>query len=89
MAEKRLFFLLNVTILILIVLSSCNAYKLFRDSADSIRPVKYHILNDPDRSFDRMKQYHNTVAQLRLWRRYTDEFNDDDDALQGYIPVGF
>ena len=56
MAEKRLFFLLNVTILILIVLSSCNAYKLFRDSgmsdilidrklffkylADSIRPVK-------------------------------------------------
>jgi hypothetical protein len=33
-----------------------------------------------------MKQYHNTVAQLRLWRRYADEFNDDDDdhlTLQG------
>jgi hypothetical protein len=31
-----------------------------------------------------MKQYHNTAQQLRLWRRYTDEFNiDDDDMLQG------
>jgi hypothetical protein len=33
-----------------------------------------------------MKQYHNTVAQLRLWRRYADESNDDDDddlTLQG------
>jgi len=34
-----------------------------------------------------MKQYHNTVAQLRLWRRYADEFNGDDDdghlTLQG------
>jgi len=33
-----------------------------------------------------MNQYRNTVAQLRLWRRYTDEFNDDDDddlTLQG------
>ncbi len=33
-----------------------------------------------------MREYHNIVRQLRLWRRYTDEFNDDDgDAiLQGY-----
>lgn len=25
-----------------------------------------------------MKQYYNTVAQLRLWRRYADETNNDD-----------
>ncbi len=30
-----------------------------------------------------MRQYHDTVAQLRLWRRYAEEFNDDDLALQG------
>jgi hypothetical protein len=34
-----------------------------------------------------MKQYHDTVAQLRLWRRYVDEINDDDDddGLNGEI----
>jgi hypothetical protein len=30
-----------------------------------------------------MKQYHDTVAQLRLWRRYVDEINDDDDDDDG------
>jgi hypothetical protein len=30
-----------------------------------------------------MRQYHNTVAHLRLWRRYADEFNDDEKILQG------
>ncbi len=32
MAENRRFFLINITILLLIVFSSCNAYQLYRDS---------------------------------------------------------
>lgn len=30
-----------------------------------------------------MKQYHNSMAQLRLWRRYIDDSTDEDMALQG------
>jgi hypothetical protein len=30
-----------------------------------------------------MKQYHDTVAQLRLWRRYIDEVTDDDGGSNG------
>jgi hypothetical protein len=33
-----------------------------------------------------MKQYHDTVAQLKHWRRFIDEVNDNDDnTLQGYL----
>jgi len=74
MAENRLVFLLNITILLLIVFSSCNAYQLYRDSSSIyiydimidiilffeyftglIRPIKYHVLNDPDRQVDRVR----------------------------------
>ncbi len=33
MAETRQFLLLTITVLVLIVLSSCNSYQLFRDSS--------------------------------------------------------
>jgi hypothetical protein len=33
-----------------------------------------------------MKQYHDTVAHLKLWRRFIDEANDNDDnTLKGYL----
>jgi len=82
MAENRLFLLLNITILLLIVFSSCNAYQLYRDSSSmynilidiklifecltaSLRPVKYHMLNDPDRQVDRVR-YKNELVFLHI-----------------------
>jgi hypothetical protein len=81
MAENRQFFVLCITIL-LIVLSSCNAYQLFRDSSGmddylvdlklsfeyliaAIRPIKYHILNDPDQYNDRVRYSNNFFLCLK------------------------
>jgi len=85
MPENHRISLLNILILLFIGISVCNGYQLYRDSSNTIRPIKYHVLNDPDRFADRAKQYHNTVAQLRVWRRYLDDFSNDDDGLEGFL----
>ncbi|CAF0894304.1 unnamed protein product [Rotaria sp. Silwood1] len=84
MAENRLIFFTYISLLFLVILSSCTAYGLFKDSAaDPVRPIKYHTLIDPSRYADRTKEYHDTLAKLRLWRRYLDIFDQDNNASQG------
>ncbi|CAF2406336.1 unnamed protein product [Rotaria sp. Silwood2] len=83
MAENRLFFFINISIIFLVILSSCSTYGLFRNTADAVRPIKYHVLIDPSRYGDRTKEYHDTLAKLRLWRRYIDEFDEDNNTQQG------
>ncbi|UJR21540.1 hypothetical protein I4U23_024625 [Adineta vaga] len=82
MAVYRPYFILSITIFLSIIFSSCHTYQLFRDIPIPNRPLKYHILNEPDRHVDRMKQYHDTIAQLKHWGRSIDDF--DNDILHPY-----
>ncbi|CAF4096906.1 unnamed protein product [Rotaria magnacalcarata] len=80
MAENRSVFLVHIAILILIIVSTCSAYALLKDSVDVERPVKYHPLSDPSRYTDRTKQYHNTMEKLKFWRRYPNEFDEENSS---------
>ncbi|CAF1233113.1 unnamed protein product [Rotaria sordida] len=82
MVENRLFFFIHISILFLIILSSCTAYEVFRHKTGLVRPIKYHILIDPSRYTDRTREYHDTLAKLRFWRRYINEFDEDNTGSQ-------
>ncbi|CAF0722208.1 unnamed protein product [Adineta ricciae] len=77
MALYRPYLILSLTICLFLIFSSCQAYQLFRDISIPNRPIKYHVLSDSDRNIDRMKQYHDTMAQLKHWGRSVDEFDND------------
>ncbi|CAF1424501.1 unnamed protein product [Rotaria magnacalcarata] len=71
-----------ITFVILILLSECNSYPFFNELTIRERPTKYYVQTRVDRHLNRikMKQYYNTLKQLKNWRRDIDESNDDDDA---------
>ncbi|CAF3320404.1 unnamed protein product [Rotaria socialis] len=87
MAENRSVFLIHIAILILIIVSTCNAYTMFKDSVDVERPVKYHPLNDPSRYTDRTKQYHNTMEKLKFWRRYLNDVDEENSSADIYHKI--
>ncbi|CAF0894654.1 unnamed protein product [Rotaria sordida] len=80
MVHSHHFIILSIIVnVLLIILSKCNSYPLFSDLPIAERPIKFHSQNSGDRYSNRMKQYYETMAQLKHWRRDIDQSNEDYD----------
>ncbi|CAF0825574.1 unnamed protein product [Rotaria sp. Silwood1] len=84
MVRNHHFIILSIIVnVLLILLSKCNSYPLFNDLPIPERPTKFHSQNSADRYLNRMKQYYETMEQLKNWRRDIDQSNEDyEETLQ-------
>ncbi|CAF0893425.1 unnamed protein product [Adineta steineri] len=80
MAEGHRFLIFSfIAIAFFLIISTCNSYPVFNELAIPPRSTKGFPRNDVNRYVNRMKQYYETMAHLRYWRRDINESDEDDD----------